>query len=166
MKETIAKYLETLGWGFENEEEITTYEELRNHLDQIELENPWLTYWDYPIEEVIDRIKKNEIFFCIGDRMFETHQFLAVEEKDSITKETFLNDLECGWDYAMETLRKDIEVYIDSIVFKEKLLNEIDHYFYAYKYCKNNDIDDGKCFKKREEAIQNIIRLLDSLETN
>ena len=80
-KKIIDKYLSVLGWGFESEEEITTYDQLRDHLDKIEQENPHLTYWDYPIEEVIDRIQNNEIFFCIGGRMFETHQFLISTEE-------------------------------------------------------------------------------------
>lgn len=77
--ETIQKYLEFLGWGFETETPLTTYDELRDHLDKIERENPHLTYWDYPIEEVLDRIKENEIFFCISGRMFETHRFINKE---------------------------------------------------------------------------------------
>lgn len=75
--ETIQKYLEYLGWGFETERPLTDYDDLRYHLDKIEQENPHLTYWDYPIEEVIDRIKGNEVFFCIGGRMFETHTFMT-----------------------------------------------------------------------------------------
>jgi hypothetical protein len=75
--ETIRKYLEYLGWGFETETPLTNYDELRNHLDKIEKENPHLTYWDYLIEEVLDRIQNNEVFFCIGGRMFETHTFMT-----------------------------------------------------------------------------------------
>ena len=80
-KKLISKYLSVLGWGFESEEELENYDQLREHLDKIEQENPYLTYWDYPIEEVIDRIQNNEIFFCIGGRMFETHQFLITTEE-------------------------------------------------------------------------------------
>ncbi len=79
-KKIISKYLSVLGWGFESEEEIENYDQLREHLDKIEEENPHLTYWDYPIEEVLDRIQNNEIFFCIGGRMFETHQFLIDQD--------------------------------------------------------------------------------------
>lgn len=75
--EKIQKYLEYLGWGFETETPLTNYIELRKHLEKIEKENPHLTYWDYPIEEVIDRIQNNEVFFCIGGRMFETHTFMT-----------------------------------------------------------------------------------------
>ena len=75
--EKIQKYLEYLGWGFETETPLTNYDELRDHLDKIQEENPHLTYWDYPIAEVIDRIQNNEVFFCIGGRMFETHTFMT-----------------------------------------------------------------------------------------
>lgn len=81
-KKLISKYLSVLGYGFESEEELENYDQLRDHLDKIEREDPWSgSYWDYPIEEVLDRIQNNEIFFCIGGRMFETHQFLISTEE-------------------------------------------------------------------------------------
>lgn len=76
----IEKYLSVLGWGYESETPLKNYNQLRDHLDRLECEEMMDCYWDYPIEEVIDRIKNNEIFFCIGGRMFETHQFLINQE--------------------------------------------------------------------------------------
>ena len=77
--EIIEKYLSVLGWGYESETPLRNYNELRDHLDRLE-EEMMDCYWDYPIEEVLDRIQNNEIFFCIGGRMFETHQFLINQE--------------------------------------------------------------------------------------
>ena len=77
--EIIEKYLSILGWGYESETPLKNYNQLRDHLDKLE-EEMMDSYWDYPIEEVIDRIQNNEIFFCIGGRMFETHQFLINQE--------------------------------------------------------------------------------------
>jgi hypothetical protein len=77
--EIIEKYLSVLGWGYESETPLKNYNELRDHLDRLE-EEMMDCYWDYPIEEVLDRIQNNEIFFCIGGRMFETHQFLIDKE--------------------------------------------------------------------------------------
>lgn len=65
-----------------------------------------------------------------------------------ITSKRFLEELENGWDNAIE--------YIEKNTKDKTLLEYVDNYYNGYNYCIDNDIDGGKCFEMREKAINDI----------
>lgn len=67
--------------------------------------------------------------------------------------QTFTNNLEIGWDYAIEQLEY---AKVDCIIREC-----IEIYWRAYCYAENNDVDGGKCFALRQWAIKEILKRLE-----
>ena len=76
------------------------------------------------------------------------------QEPDKSRAEIFADNLEIGWDYAVDMLEY---ANVDCII---KELCEI--YYKAYTYVENNDIDSGKCFEIRRWAINEISKRLEA----
>lgn len=75
-----------------------------------------------------------------------------------MTKTKFINNLEVGWDYALNIL------YGQAICDDDKNIEALcEVYQSAYRtddYQKTNDPDDGLCYKIRRFAIDSIIENL------
>ena len=66
---------------------------------------------------------------------------------------TFAENLEVGWDYAVEQLET---AKVDCVI-----LELIGIYWGAYRYMEDNDADTGKCFELRQYAIKEILKRLE-----
>lgn len=75
------------------------------------------------------------------------------QEPDKTPAERFAENLETGWDYAIETLSGTTT---DCVI-----LELIEVYWNAYKYQQNNDPDDGDCFEIRQYAVKEISKRLE-----
>ena len=75
------------------------------------------------------------------------------QEPDKTLAKRFADNLEIGWDYAIEQLEY---VKVDCIIREC-----IEIYWRAYRYAENNDIDGGKCFALRQWSIKEILKRLE-----
>ena len=76
-------------------------------------------------------------------------------EPEKSLAESFAENLEIGWDYAVEQLQC-ADIYDNG-----ELLEAIEKYWCAYRYIKDNDVDDDKCFEIRQWAINEILKRLE-----
>lgn len=77
----------------------------------------------------------------------------------NIEASEFAEQLELGWDSAIEWLGSKLN---QQVVEQEPLWAEIRKYNQAYAVCNSADIDDGECGAKRQQAIQNIVQILEN----
>ena len=76
-----------------------------------------------------------------------------IAEPEKTLAERFTDNLEIGWDYAIEQL----ELFkVDGAIFKC-----MEYYWKAYRLQENDDIDAGKCFEIRQWAINEILKRLE-----
>ena len=76
------------------------------------------------------------------------------QEPDKTLAQTFTDNLEVGWDYAIEKL--------DRATFDCVILELIGIYWRAYRYMEDNDVDGGRCFEVRQYAINEILKRLEA----
>lgn len=69
--------------------------------------------------------------------------------------EAVLNAFDSGWDYGVEQFEKLFD--------KNEATAD---YWGAYKFMKDNDPDNGKCFAIRQKAVEKIIEQLEAIREN
>lgn len=69
---------------------------------------------------------------------------------------TFAENLEIGWDYAIEELCRTTTDCV--------MLELIEIYWKGYTYQENADPDAGKCFEIRQYAIKEILKRLEEIK--
>ena len=77
-------------------------------------------------------------------------EYAGVDKPKRTLAETFAENLEVGWDYAIEQLDN---AKIDCVIREC-----IEIYWRGYRYAENNDIDSGRCFTMRQWAIKEILK--------
>ena len=93
-----------------------------------------------------DNCKIPDFSTCYGCEYAGTEPMLEPER-------TFADNLEIGWDYAVEELGRTAT---DCVI-----LELIEDYWKAYTYQENADPDAGKCFEIRQYAVKEILKRLE-----
>lgn len=84
-----------------------------------------------------------------------------------INLSTFEQNLDVGWDYAVQELYKSIVLSDEPEITnatKITLLAYIDLYNYGYHFMCHNNPDDGVCFNMRYAAVTMIQKTLTNKE--
>jgi hypothetical protein len=97
-----------------------------------------------------DNCTRQEYSTCYGCEYAETERKV---EPERTLAQTFTDNLEVGWDYAIEQLEN---AKVDCVIREC-----IEQYWKAYDYLQDNDVDGGKCFELRQWAIKEILKRLE-----
>lgn len=90
------------------------------------------------------------------NRYYTTCSSCPYYEKPKTLAEMFAENLEIGWDYAIE----ELELHEVDCEIREA----IEIYWHAYEHMENADPDDGKCYKLRAYAIKEIQKRLEKIQ--